>query len=103
MKNIFMCYLSIFVFTLGEIFNTLASSPFLTRRIPSSHRGRIMSIMGVAVSMGAALLRNLVGGIYDAKGSLAAWTVVLIFGTLEIFLLAIMKSMDKKDYEELYK
>ncbi|MBO4818811.1 MAG: MFS transporter [Firmicutes bacterium] len=103
MKNIFMCYLSIFVFTLGEIFNTLASSPFLTRRIPSSHRGRIMAIMGVSVSMGAALLRNLVGSIYDAKGSLTAWIVVLTLGVTEIALLAVMKSMDKKDYDELYK
>ena len=72
-KNVFMCYLSIFIFTVGEIFNTLASSPFLTRRIPSSHRGRIMSVMGVAVSMGGALLRNAVGKVYDIKGSVTAW------------------------------
>ena len=35
-----LCFVAITVFTFGEIFNTLASSPFLTRRIPASHRGR---------------------------------------------------------------
>ncbi len=101
-KNIFMCYLSIFIFTVGEIFNTLASSPFLTRRIPSSHRGRIMSVMGVAVSMGGALLRNAVGKVYDLKGSSSAWTLVLALGFAEICLLILMKNLDRKDYAELY-
>ena len=101
-RNVFMCYLSIFIFTVGEIFNTLASSPFLTRRIPSSHRGRIMSVMGVAVSMGGALLRNAVGKVYDVRGSVTAWLLVLAFGAAEICLLIMMKGMDKKDYKELY-
>ena len=101
-KSIFMCYLSIFIFTLGEILNTLASSPFLTRRIPASHRGRIMSIMGVAVSMGAALLRNLAGKVYDLKGSSAAWSAVFIMGAVEIVLLLFMRKADREDYRELY-
>ena len=101
-RNIFMCYLSIFIFTLGEILNTLASSPFLTRRIPASHRGRIMAIQGVAVSMGAALLRNLVGSIYDLKGSASAWTAVLMMGAAEIVLLFFMRRADREDYKELY-
>ena len=101
-RNVFMCYLSIFIFTVGEIFNTLASSPFLTRRIPSSHRGRIMSVMGVAVPMGGALLRNAVGKVYDVRGSVTAWLSVLAFGAAEICLLIMMKGMDKKDYKELY-
>ena len=102
-KNIFMCYLSIFIFTIGEIFNTLASSPFLTRRIPASHRGRIMSIQGVFVSVGGALLRNLIGSIYDGRGSMVAWISVLIFGSIEIGLLILMKHLDRKEYKELYK
>ena len=102
-KNIFMCYLSIFIFTIGEIFNTLASSPFLTRRIPASHRGRIMSIQGVFVSVGGALLRNLIGSIYDRRGSMVAWISVLIFGSIEIGLLILMKHLDRKEYKELYK
>ena len=98
-----MCYLSIFIFTIGEILNTLASSPFLTRRIPASHRGRIMSIMGVSVSTGAALLRNLVGSVYDKSGSGTAWSLVLLLGAVEIAVLFVMRNLDRKDYEELYK
>jgi MFS family permease len=101
-KNIFFCYLSIFVFTLGEILNTLASSPFLTRRIPASHRGRIMSVMGVSVSMGGALLRNLVGSVYDQSGSRIAWALVLALGLGEILMIFIMRKYDRKEYKELY-
>ncbi|MBR0416432.1 MAG: MFS transporter [Firmicutes bacterium] len=101
-KNIFFCYLSIFVFTLGEILNTLASSPFLTRRIPASHRGRIMSVMGVSVSMGGALLRNLVGSVYDKSGSRIAWALVLALGLGEIMMIFIMRKHDREEYKELY-
>ena len=59
--------------------------------------------MGVAVSVGAALLRNAVGMVYDAKGSAFAWTAVIIFGAVEILLLMVMKKMDKKEYSELYR
>ncbi len=102
-RNIFLCYLSIFIFTIGEIFNTLASSPFLTRRIPSSHRGRIMAVQGVTVSLGGALLRNVIGAVHDKIGSQGAWTCVLILGAVQIGLLFLMKIFDRKDYSELYK
>lgn len=39
-----MYYISMILFTLGEIITTLGSYPYLTRRIPASHRGRISSL-----------------------------------------------------------
>lgn len=97
-----LCYIAIIIFTFGEIFNTLASSPFISRRIPASHRGRIMSVVSVATALGSALFQNVAGRIHDAKGFLSAWLFVLMLGGIEIVLLFIMKGFDKKDYSDLY-
>ena len=42
-----MYYISMILFTLGEIITTLGSYPYLTRRIPASHRGRISSLVHI--------------------------------------------------------
>lgn len=97
------CYVSIILFTLGEIVNTIAASPFLSRRIPASHRGRIASVRGVVCSIIASLLRIPVGNVYDTKGSMAAWTLVLLLGAFILGGLALMGHWDKRDYKELYR
>ena len=40
-------FISMIIFTLGEICETLGRQPYLTRRIPSSHRGRFSSFYTV--------------------------------------------------------
>lgn len=62
-----------------------------------------MAVQGVTVSLGGALLRNVIGAVHDKMGSQGAWTCVLILGAVQIGLLFLMKSFDRKDYSELYK
>ena len=103
MKNIYMDYIAIFIFTLGEILCTIASSPFLTRRIPASHRGRIISTVYVSSQVGSALLENATGKIHDVKGMMVAWCFVLILGFVALILKGTIRVIDKKDYSKLYK
>jgi len=103
MKSQFLCYISIVVFTFGEIFNTLSMSPFLTRRIPASHRGRIMSIQNVGCSLLISGFQLLVGKVYDKSCSLTAWTVVVVAGAAQILVLLLMRTLDRKTYPALYK
>ena len=98
-----LCFVAITVFTFGEIFNTLASSPFLTRRIPASHRGRIMSVMNVFCGMGGSGIQLLVGMLYDRSGSRTAWLTIIGIGLVELLLIAIMAGFDRKDYPGLNK
>lgn len=100
-RNIFCVYLSIAVFTFGEIFSTLASSPFLTRRIPASHRGRIMSFKGVFVSLFGSVTQVLIGKVYDLKGSMLTWILILVIGLAEIALVLLMRYYDHLDYPML--
>jgi len=97
-----LCYVSIVIFTFGEIFNTLSMSPFLTRRIPASHRGRIMSINNVVSGLLISGFQLLTGRVYDAKGSLIAWTLVVTTGAAQLLLLLSMRKKDRKRYPALY-
>lgn len=98
----FFCYFAIVIFTFGEIFNTLASSPFLTRRIPASHRGRIIAVMSIFSTIFTSALSYVIGFVYDSFGSYPAWLFVLILGIIVIVLLLITRIFDKKDYSGLY-
>ena len=96
-----MCFVAITVFTFGEIFNTLSSSPFLTRRIPASHRGRIIAVMNVVCGLSSSAIQLAVGCIYDKAGSPTAWTTVIGIGIAEILIVAVMAAFDRKDYPGL--
>ena len=101
-KNIFLCYVCMVLFTFGEIFCTLACTPYLTKRIPSSHRGRIISIVNVTGNICSMLLSKFIGQVHDVSGRLTSWWVVIAFGVIDLLLIIVMTYCDKKDYKGLY-
>ena len=102
LRNIPLCYVAMTVFTLGEIFNTLGTSPFLSKRIPASHRGRIIATTSVIASLGSSLLANVVGRSHDIWGMAAAWGIVVALGLAKIGTVTAMKRYDKADYPKFY-
>ena len=98
-----MCYVAIVIFTWGEIFSATSASPFITRRIPASHRGRIASIRQVVCSLSASLVQLGTGYVYDNLGSKAAWLCILGLGAVSILLMVIMRSWDRKDFGAFYR
>ena len=95
-------YAAIFLFTLGEIFSTIAEGPYLTRRIPASHRGRLTGISAVAGTLISGVADLTVGHLYDKSGSVAAWAVVLSLLGGAFILTAFLTVHDKKKYPKLY-
>jgi len=96
------CYIAISIFTLGEIFSTIAGSPFMTKRIPSSHRGRIISVANVFTTILYSVGQIGVGAIYDNFGRYWGWIVVGILAIINISLLVVVLFLDKKYYRNLY-
>ncbi len=95
-------YAAMLVFTWGEIFCTLAQGPYLTRRIPSSHRGRISGVIGVMQSVLMGIFNIITGRIYDSAGSTAAWTAVIaVLGAAVLISLLLIRG-DRKAYPKLY-
>ena len=91
------------VFTLGEIFNTLASSPYMTRRVPSTHWGRFNSMINI-LCMTFYSVGNLgVGKLVDTYGFKTAWGFVGIIGALTISLILVLNIVDKKSFPLLYR
>ena len=95
-------YAAMLVFTWGEIFCTLAQGPYLTRRIPSSHRGRVTSVLNVVESVLIGFFNITVGKIYDLQGSTTAWVIVLGAVGLSVLLTFFVIKGDRKAYPKLY-
>lgn len=101
-KELWVCYIAIVIFTWGEIFSTIANSPFLTKRIPASHRGRIISISNVVGSLFSCGTEVAIGFAYEKCGRIPAWIIVCCLNVLCILLLFIVRYFDKKEYRNLY-
>ena len=73
------------------------------KKVPASHRGRIMSVMNVFCGMGGSGIQLLVGMLYDRSGSRTAWLTIIGIGLVELMIIAIMAGFDRKDYPDLNK
>ena len=90
------------VLTWGEVFSTLAESPYLTKRMPASHRGRINGLAEVLRTGITSVYQLLIGFVYKAGGSETAWVAVLILGVFFVMLCVVLMVKDRKVYKNLY-
>ena len=95
-------YGAMLLFTWGEIFSTIADGPYLSSRIPASHRGRINGVSAVAGTIISGTCDLTVGRLYDSSGSAAAWSVVMGVLALAIVLAVVLRIRDRKAYPRLY-
>jgi len=101
-NSIPMYYVSMTILTGGEVFALTAEGPYLSRRIPSSHRGRLNGITTVARTIIASLSQVAVGWIYAFGGSRKAWIAVLAAGAATIAASLMLKARDRNVYPNLY-
>ena len=95
-------YLAILLFTWGEIFSTISQGPYLSRRVPASHRGRIngfMSVLDTVIHCACALA---VGRLYDRVGRTAAWALVLALLAAAMVLTLVLIRRDRLRFPKLY-
>lgn len=95
-------YVAIIVLTWGEIFNVLAERPYLTNRMPASHRGRINGLADVMRTGIAGGYQMMIGFIYQARASEGAWKTVLATGMFIVLLCIILIVRDRRVYGNLY-
>ena len=95
-------YLAMLIFTWGEIFDVLSSGPYVSTRIPASHRGRINGLMSVAYAGVTGSINLFIGQLYDRAGSSWTWAVILCVTLLSAFAAIALKALDRKAYPKLY-
>lgn len=102
-KELAFYIISMIVFTLGEILNTLGNSPYLSKRIPASHRGRFTSINNICTTMASSVGNTVVGKIVVLYTFKEGWIFVFGIGVVLMVLLSFYRNMDKKRFTLLYK
>lgn len=100
--NIPLYFVSMVIMTVGEILNVLASMPFMTRRVPASHRGRISSINSIFYTIFYAVGNKGLGYLVDTMPIVQVWKVVGGIGLFAITLGIILGHVDKTEYPLFY-
>ncbi|MBQ3291265.1 MAG: MFS transporter [Mogibacterium sp.] len=95
-------YISMTILTWGEIFAMTSESAYISRRVPSSHRGQINGAFTVIRTLLGSAFQLIIGAVYGSSGSSAAWIAVFAAGAFFILIAALMRSQDKKEYPNLY-
>lgn len=97
-----MYYVSMFIFTIGEIFGAIGGMPFITKRIPASHRGRISSVRMIFSAICASLGMLGIGSLADSTIITNVWLFIASFAFINIALHCVLSLCDKKKYKSLY-
>lgn len=100
--NVPIYFVLMTVFTIGEVFTTLGKQPYMTRRIPSSHWGRVNSFVNIVAGAIPAIGNLCLGNVIDSSGYSAAWTVVGTAGAVTIALVGILALVDRRQFPLLY-
>ncbi len=95
-------FLMMFFFTLGEIINMLGTSPFLSRRIPASHLGRVSSYRNIAYFAGGAIGRVIIGAVVEKSSFNAAYLIIVAVGLLATGIAVYNYHIDKLIFPKLY-
>ena len=89
--------------TWGEICSTIADGPYVSRRIPASHRGRISGLSSVLGFLIRSAVSLSIGRIYDDAGATPTWMFVLCVLAAAFLLILLLRRQDRRVYPKLYR
>lgn len=99
---LWLSFVSMIIFTIGEICSTLGNSPYMTKRIPASHRGRIYAIGTVFGTLFQSISQKGVAHLVDTQTLPFVWCVITIIGIFSIVGMLWLSFIDKREYPLLY-
>jgi MFS family permease len=102
-KFAWLFFAMMIIFTIGEVALTLGMSPYLSRRVPDSHRGRFNSYIEISHSIGGILGQIIIGIMLDSIGFKPSLFIILIIGIFTISVAYFNIGFDKKVFYKLYK
>ena len=98
-------FVGMFVFTLGEVITVLGSNPYLSRRVPASHRGRVGGVSSVLHSVFSSATQYLISFMLIWTGSnyKLLWLIFGICGLVAAALYGFLYAPDRSTFPKLYK
>lgn len=95
--------ISMIVFTLGEILETLGNKPYISKRIPSSHRGRFIAINNILTTSTSSIGNTVIGKIVVLYTFKQGWIAVGVIGAGLLIMLAVYRGVDRRKFALLYR
>lgn len=89
-------FMSVFIFTLGEILLVISTMPFLSNHTPVSHRGRINAIVNIIMGIGHMGGPLLVGYLLGFISISTTWKLVGLVAFVSAIGLLILDCFDPK-------
>lgn len=89
-------FISVFIFTLGEIFEAISTMPFIMNHTPASHRGRMSSVLPLIMGMGYTFGPMVMGYILDKTDFDTVWKIAGGIVLISTILMKQLESYDKK-------
>lgn len=93
-------FLSVFIFTLGEIVLSISASPFIANHTPASHRGRMSSILGIIMGAGHTFGPAVMGRVLMNTSMELGWIGLGIIGAIAAFFMLMLDRWDINSKEE---
>ncbi|HWQ29373.1 MAG TPA: MFS transporter, partial [Negativicutes bacterium] len=87
-------FLSVFIFTLGEILLSISVMPFIVNHTPASHRGRMNAVLPTIMGMGYAIGPMVMGKVLNHTTIESAW---LLVGGIALISALFMLLLEKYD------
>lgn len=72
-------FISVFVFTIGEIVLSISTMPFIADNTPMSHRGRMSGVLGILFGIGYGISPMIMGSVIKTTGIELGWIYLGIF------------------------
>lgn len=102
--SVWLLYVGMFVYSVGEVVSVLGVNPYNSRRIPASHRGRIGGITSVLFSVFFSLTQYAISfALMFAQGNYdLLWLGFIGCGITAVVLYILVYPFDRKAFPLLY-
>lgn len=90
-------FISVFIFTIGEIVISISHMPFIANHTPASHRGRMSAILPMLMGIGYTISPFVVGKGLEAFSIAQMWILLGFIGLASALLMGLLSRMDRKN------
>jgi MFS family permease len=89
-------FVSVFVFTIGEIVLSISTMPFIADNTPMSHRGRMSGVLGTMLGFGYIISPMIMGRVIKTTGLESGWIYLGIFVSISASCMVFVEKALKK-------
>ena len=95
-------YVSIVLFTFGEILTATVHGAFLSSKVPTEHRGRVYGISEFICAVMNGVVKYASGKLFDTMGLGYAWTFSIAVTVITFVVAIVVVIADKREEVVLY-